>query len=70
MYKLTYLEFVDATPIEYILTVPAVWSDKAKSDTIFCASQAGFGDMQKIRLITEPEESIRLLFTIIKTNSI
>ncbi|KAH8896375.1 hypothetical protein GQ53DRAFT_792192 [Thozetella sp. PMI_491] len=48
-------DFVDDTPIEYILTVPAVWSDKAKSDTLFCASQAGFGDASNIRLITEPE---------------
>jgi molecular chaperone DnaK (HSP70) len=48
-------DFVDTTPIEYILTVPAVWSDKAKSDTLWCASQAGFGPIEKIRLITEPE---------------
>ena len=49
------IDFVETAKVEYILTVPAVWSDKAKSDTIWCASQAGFGDMDKIRLITEPE---------------
>jgi molecular chaperone DnaK (HSP70) len=48
-------DFVDDTPIEYILTVPAVWSDKSKSDTLACASEAGFGDANTIRLITEPE---------------
>jgi molecular chaperone DnaK (HSP70) len=48
-------DFQTSTPIEYILTVPAVWSDKAKSDTLYCASQAGFGSVGKIRLITEPE---------------
>lgn len=48
-------DFQDNTPIEYILTVPAVWSDKAKSDTLTCASKAGFGNTSKIRLITEPE---------------
>ena len=48
-------DFQDNTPIEYILTVPAVWSDKAKSDTLQCASKAGFGSTSKIRLITEPE---------------
>ncbi|OCK78280.1 actin-like ATPase domain-containing protein [Lepidopterella palustris CBS 459.81] len=56
-------EFVDDTPIEYILTVPAVWSDKAKSDTLWCASQAGFGPMEKIKLITEPEAAAVYTFT-------
>jgi hypothetical protein len=46
---------VESTRIEYWLTVPAVWSDKAKFDTLSCASQAGFGDVDKIRLVTEPE---------------
>jgi hypothetical protein len=53
--NLTSTDFVDSTPIETILTVPAVWSDKAKSDTLHCAHRAGFGEMDKIRLITEPE---------------
>jgi molecular chaperone DnaK (HSP70) len=53
--KLTSIDFVESTPMETILTVPAVWSDKAKSDTLQCAHQAGFGEMDKIRLITEPE---------------
>jgi molecular chaperone DnaK (HSP70) len=57
------LDFVESTPIEYILTVPAVWSDKAKSDTLWCASQAGFGPMDKIRLITEPEAAAVYTFT-------
>jgi molecular chaperone DnaK (HSP70) len=55
-------EFVDETPIEYILTVPAVWSDKAKSDTLACASEAGFGDVNTIRLITEPEAAATWTF--------
>jgi hypothetical protein len=49
--------------VEYILTVPAVWSDKAKSDTLWCASEAGFGPMDKIRLITEPEAAAVYTFT-------
>jgi len=60
---LTISDFVDSTPIEYILTVPAVWSDKSKSDTLWCASQAGFGPMDKIRLITEPEAAAVYTFT-------
>lgn len=41
--------------METILTVPAVWSDKAKSDTLQCAHRAHFGPLDKIRMITEPE---------------
>ncbi|KAF2194329.1 hypothetical protein K469DRAFT_548682, partial [Zopfia rhizophila CBS 207.26] len=48
-------DFIDSTPMESILTVPAVWSDKAKNDTLQCAVKAGFGDVNKIRLIAEPE---------------
>ncbi|KAF2177252.1 hypothetical protein K469DRAFT_755212 [Zopfia rhizophila CBS 207.26] len=40
--------FVESTPMEAILTVPAVWSDKAKSDTLQCAHKAGFGELNKI----------------------
>ena len=53
--KLTWIDFVESTPMETIVTVPAVWSEKAKSDTLQCAYRAGFGEMDKIRLITEPE---------------
>ncbi|KAK3317152.1 hypothetical protein B0T19DRAFT_451865 [Cercophora scortea] len=48
-------DILDSTPIEYILTVPAVWSDKAKADTLACASGAGFRPIETIRLINEPE---------------
>ncbi|KAJ6098844.1 hypothetical protein N7467_000379 [Penicillium canescens] len=47
--------FVRDMPMETILTVPAVWSDKAKSDTLQCAHRACFGPLDKIRMITEPE---------------
>lgn len=47
---------VEATPIEYILTVPAIWSDKAKEDTRACAKAAGFGDT--IHMISEPEAAV------------
>ncbi|PNS16892.1 Heat shock protein 12B [Sphaceloma murrayae] len=45
--------FLQATPIEFILTVPAVWSDVAKQATRDAAKRAGFGD--SIHLISEPE---------------
>jgi molecular chaperone DnaK (HSP70) len=47
---------VETTPIKYVLTVPAVWSDKARNDTRECAISAGFGD--DIHMITEPEAAV------------
>jgi hypothetical protein len=56
-------EFVDKTPIEYILTVPAVWSDKSKNDTLKCAVDAGFCSGGVVTLITEPEAAAVYTFT-------
>lgn len=40
---------------EYVITVPAIWSDNAKSLTGFCAQKAGMGNA---KLITEPEAAM------------
>lgn len=40
---------------EYVITVPAIWSDQAKDLTKFCAKKAGIGDA---KLITEPEAAM------------
>lgn len=42
-------------PREYILTVPAVWSARARDDTLTYAQNAGMGTKDRIHLITEPE---------------
>lgn len=42
-----------STPIEYIITVPAVWSDLAQAKTRSCASSAGMG--KGLQIISEPE---------------
>jgi molecular chaperone DnaK (HSP70) len=44
------------TAIQYVLTVPAMWSDKSKELTRSCAIAAGFGT--KIHLISEPEAAV------------
>ncbi|KAF2221155.1 hypothetical protein BDZ85DRAFT_203059 [Elsinoe ampelina] len=44
---------LSTTPVEYVLTVPAVWSDMAKQSTMKAAGAAGLGD--KVHLISEPE---------------
>ncbi|KAK3897524.1 hypothetical protein C8A05DRAFT_19735 [Staphylotrichum tortipilum] len=50
-------EVFDMTPIECYLTVPAIWSDKARAATFEAAKAAGFGarPFDKIRIIAEPE---------------
>lgn len=44
-----------STPIDFIITVPAVWSDAAQSKTRICAERAGMGPASDIRIISEPE---------------
>ena len=46
-----------AATVEYVLTVPAVWSDKARATTLEAAVAAGLGGDggAGLRLITEPE---------------
>ncbi|PIG87213.1 hypothetical protein AARAC_004202, partial [Aspergillus arachidicola] len=45
----------DSMSLEFILTVPAMWPDKARMTTLHCAEIAGFGGNGTIRLISEPE---------------
>ncbi|KAL9119325.1 MAG: hypothetical protein Q9187_004122 [Circinaria calcarea] len=44
-----------STPREYIITVPAVWSDMAKDLTRSCAAEAGMGSRNSLHIISEPE---------------
>lgn len=41
------------TPIEYMITVPAVWSDSAQAKTRSCALNAGMD--KDLQIISEPE---------------
>jgi len=47
--------FTSYTPLEYVLTLPAIWSDAAKHATLLAASRAGMGPAHTIKLISEPE---------------
>ncbi|KAJ5485119.1 hypothetical protein N7539_005107 [Penicillium diatomitis] len=38
-----------------VITVPAMWSDKARACLRTCATEAGFGDGSTIHIISEPE---------------
>ncbi|KAL8693927.1 MAG: hypothetical protein Q9218_001341 [Villophora microphyllina] len=44
-----------STPVEYVITVPAVWSDRAQAATRRCAEQAGMGTGSSLHIISEPE---------------
>ena len=46
---------LQSTPIEYIITVPAVWSDSAQARTRTCAEKAGLGVGSTLHMISEPE---------------
>ncbi|KAI9653109.1 MAG: hypothetical protein M1831_006193 [Alyxoria varia] len=45
--------FVKSTPVEVVLTVPAIWSDAAQDATKQASLRAGMGP--RIRVISEPE---------------
>lgn len=47
-------EFLDVTPVDWILTVPAVWSDAAKA-LMMKAAVEGLGNKANIQLISEPD---------------
>ncbi|KAI9747653.1 MAG: hypothetical protein M1815_004008 [Lichina confinis] len=47
--------FMATTKMEFVLTVPAVWSDAAKNATLQAAERAGMGSQHEVRLISEPE---------------
>ncbi|KAL2138658.1 hypothetical protein VTI28DRAFT_6461 [Corynascus sepedonium] len=50
-------EVYEMTPMECYLTVPAIWTDKARTATFDAARAAGFGcrPIDTIRIIPEPE---------------
>ena len=47
--------FMSTTPVDFVLTVPAVWSDAAKNATLQAAERAGMGNRHDLKLISEPE---------------
>ena len=55
-------DLLEVTPIEYWLTVPAIWTEEAKTATRKAALKAGFGarKMDEVNLVTEPEAAAML----------
>lgn len=74
-------EVMSKSKVEYVLTVPAVWSDKARQMTMEAAMRAGLGlgsgtvaeegeeGMGLLKLITEPEGAAEYALRSIQPNS-
>lgn len=60
--------FIGSTRIDYILTVPAMWSERAKNATIVAARRAGM--LQNVRLISEPEAAAVYTLKQVKSNGL
>ena len=44
-----------STQREYVISVPAVWTEKARDLTAKCAVNAGMGSRDKLHIVSEPE---------------
>ncbi|KAK4987678.1 hypothetical protein LTR50_004425 [Elasticomyces elasticus] len=62
--------FMATTPVEFVLTVPAVWSDAAKNATLQAAERAGMGRRNELRLISEPEAAAVYTLKAIQPNNL
>jgi hypothetical protein len=62
-------EALTNTPVEYVLTVPAVWSDKARATTLEAAIAAGLGE-GGLNLITEPEGAAEYALRSLRPNAL
>nr|POE46967.1 heat shock 70 kda protein 12a [Quercus suber] len=62
--------FIATTNMEFVLTVPAVWSDAAKNATLQAAERAGMGNRHKLKLISEPEAAAVYTLKTIQPNGL
>jgi molecular chaperone DnaK (HSP70) len=62
--------FVNSTKVEFVLTVPAVWSDAAKNATLQAAERAGMGNRHDLKLISEPEAAAVYTLKTIQPNGL
>lgn len=60
---------LDSMEIRYVLTVPAVWTDKAKNMTLTAATDAGISALD-VTLVSEPEAAALSCLNAIQPNPI
>ena len=65
------MEFVRNAEIEYVLTVPAIWTDSAKDLMVKAAINAGFGKHRRnFNLVSEPEAAAAYTLRAIQPNDL
>ncbi|EME49731.1 hypothetical protein DOTSEDRAFT_68491 [Dothistroma septosporum NZE10] len=62
--------FIKSTKVDFVLTVPAVWSDAAKNATLQAAERAGMGSRHELKLISEPEAAAVYTLKTIQPNGL
>jgi hypothetical protein len=63
--------WVRESTVEYVLTVPAIWSDSAKNLMVQAAGKAGFGTHRvDFNLISEPESAAAYTLKAIEPNDL
>lgn len=62
--------FMQLTKVQFVLTVPAVWSDSAKDATLKAAEKAGMGNRHDLKLISEPEAAAVYTLKAIQPNNL
>jgi hypothetical protein len=63
-------QFMKTVKVEWVLTVPAVWSDSAKNATLQAAERAGMGKAKNLKLISEPEAAAVYTLKAIQPNNL
>ncbi|KAF8538632.1 hypothetical protein BDD12DRAFT_806001 [Trichophaea hybrida] len=64
-------QWVQGQKIEYVLTIPAIWSDAAKNLMVRAAEAAGYGiHREDFNLISEPESAAAYAFSAIQPNDL
>lgn len=62
--------FMATVKMEFVLTVPAVWSDAAKNATLQAAERAGMGNKDTIQMISEPEAAALYTLKTVQPNNV
>lgn len=61
--------FVNDSNVEYVLTIPAIWSDSAKALMVSAAQKAGYGQHRvDFHLVSEPEAAAAYTLKVIQPN--
>jgi molecular chaperone DnaK (HSP70) len=70
--KRTYgAQLVRDSTVEYVLTIPAIWSDSAKALMVQAAESAGFGSHRDdFNLVSEPESAAAYTLKTIQLNNL